>query len=60
VRRCLVNDHGLQRGEPEDPDQEREAELRAAQADHPTEEPDDGPGGEPGQQAPRSHGRGDG
>lgn len=42
----LVQDNGLQGGEAEQADQQREPELRAAQPDHPAQQPHSGPRGE--------------
>jgi hypothetical protein len=42
----LVEDHRLQGCEPEQPDQQRQPELRATQADQPTEQPDGSSGQE--------------
>ena len=55
----LVDDDGLQRGEAEQHDQQREAELGAAQADHAAEDADGGPAGE-GQGQRRADGAGAG
>jgi hypothetical protein len=45
-RHRLVHDHGLEGEEPEYPDQQRQPELGAAEADEPAENADTGAGGE--------------